>query len=68
MTLCERLKNGQTYDDISNLWIKRKNGTIKGNPIEMVDMDANPLIDMSLFEEGRFYRTMGGARFIVCFP
>ena len=60
LALCERLKNGQTYDDISNLWIKGKNGTIKGNPIEMVDMDANPLIDMSLFEEGRFYRPMGG--------
>jgi radical SAM superfamily enzyme YgiQ (UPF0313 family) len=60
LSLCERLKNGQTYDDISNLWIKGKNGTIKANPIEMVDMDANPLIDMSLFEEGRFYRPMGG--------
>ena len=26
----------------------------------MTDMDANPLIDMSIFEEARFYRPMGG--------
>jgi radical SAM superfamily enzyme YgiQ (UPF0313 family) len=26
----------------------------------MIDMDNNPLIDMSLFEEARFYRPMGG--------
>ncbi len=26
----------------------------------MIDMDNNPLIDMSIFEEARFYRPMGG--------
>jgi radical SAM superfamily enzyme YgiQ (UPF0313 family) len=26
----------------------------------MINMDENPLIDMSIFEEGRFYRPMGG--------
>jgi anaerobic magnesium-protoporphyrin IX monomethyl ester cyclase len=58
--LCERLEKGQTYDDINNLWIKRSDGTTKINPTRMVDMDQNPLIDMSLFEEGRYYRPMGG--------
>ncbi len=58
--LCERLEKGQSYDDISNLWVKRKDGSIKINATKMVDMDANPLIDMSIFEEARFYRPMGG--------
>lgn len=60
VTLCERLGNGQPYDDIPNLWIKRKDGSTKINPTQIVDMDANPLIDMSIFEEARFYRPMGG--------
>ncbi len=59
-TLCFRLQNGQDYDDIPNLWIKKKDGTIKSNPTKMIDMDNNPLIDMSIFEEARFYRPMGG--------
>lgn len=58
--LCERLEKGEPYDDVSNLWIKRKDGIIKVNHTHMVDMDANPLIDMSIFEEARFYRPMGG--------
>ena len=59
-TLCERLQSGQSYEDIPNLWVKRKDGTIKVNNTRMVDMNANPLIDMSIFEEARFYRPMGG--------
>ena len=59
-TLCRRMRTGKRYDDISNLWIKNKDGTIKTNPTMMIDMDANPLIDMSIFEEARFYRPMGG--------
>jgi len=59
-TLCDRLGRGNTYDDIPNLWVKQKDGNIKMNPTQMVDMDVNPLIDMSIFEEARFYRPMGG--------
>lgn len=58
--LCNRLRKSANYDDIPNLWIKQKDGSIRSNPTRMVDMDANPLIDMSIFEEGRFYRPMGG--------
>lgn len=58
--LCERLSQGKSYDDIPNLWIKQEDGSIKKNPLHLVDMDNNPLIDMSLFEEARFYRPMGG--------
>jgi radical SAM superfamily enzyme YgiQ (UPF0313 family) len=59
-TLCERLEKGQNYDDIPNLWIKKKDGSFKINSTKLVDMDANPLIDMTIFEEARFYRPMGG--------
>jgi len=59
LELCSRLEKGQDYYDIPNLWLKTNNG-IKYNPTKMVDMDSNPLIDLSLFEEGRFYRPMGG--------
>jgi anaerobic magnesium-protoporphyrin IX monomethyl ester cyclase len=59
-SLCRRMRTGKRYDDISNLWIKNKDGSIKTNPTMMIDMDANPLIDMSIFEEARFYRPMGG--------
>ncbi len=60
LTLCQRLEKRLPYDDIPNLWTKKADGTIKSNPTKMVDMDANPLIDMTIFEEARFYRPMGG--------
>lgn len=60
LELCNRMEVGRSYDDIPNLWVKQPNGSIKRNPTRMVDMDANPLIDMSIFEEARFYRPMGG--------
>ena len=58
--LCRRLENGKPIDNIMNLWVRKPNGSIAQNPTLMVDMDDNPLIDMSLFEEARFYRPMGG--------
>ena len=58
--LLRRLENKQSYENIPNLWVRKSNGTIVSNPTTMVDMDDNPLIDMSLFEEARFYRPMGG--------
>lgn len=58
--LCHRLENGLKYDDVTNLWVKQRDGTIKKNPLRMVDINKNPLIDMSIFEEARFYRPMGG--------
>tara|TARA_B100000315_G_scaffold212344_1_gene209664 strand:+ start:47 stop:1612 length:1566 start_codon:yes stop_codon:yes gene_type:complete len=58
--LCRRLDKGKEYDDINNLWIRKKDGSIRKNLTRMTDMDKNPLIDMSIFEEARFYRPMGG--------
>lgn len=59
-TLCQRLEMGQTYNNINNLWVKEKDGSITINPTRMTDMNNNPLIDMSIFEDARFYRPMGG--------
>lgn len=58
--LCRRMKAGQSYEDIPNLWVKRDDGSVKINDTKMVDMDKLPRIDMSIFEEARFYRPMGG--------
>ncbi|MBI4567298.1 MAG: radical SAM protein [Planctomycetes bacterium] len=60
VTLCQRLERRQPFDDVPNLWVKGKDGAVRVNPTQMVDMDRNPLIDMSIFEEARFYRPMGG--------
>ena len=58
--LCARLDAGQFYDDVNNLWIRKPDGSIRKNAMQMVDFEKNPLIDLSLFEEARFYRPMGG--------
>ena len=58
--LCRRIDKGQDYFDVANLWVGREDGSISINPTQMIDMDTNPLIDIGLFEEARFYRPMGG--------
>jgi radical SAM superfamily enzyme YgiQ (UPF0313 family) len=58
--LCRRLEQKKSFDDIPGLWIKKKNDEIISNPPKMIDMDENPLIDVSMFEEARFYRPMMG--------
>ena len=58
--LCRKLEKKASYDDVTNLYIKKKNGDIKANRIGMINMDENPLIDVRLFEESRFYRPMSG--------
>ena len=58
--LCKRIKANKTYDDIPNLWVRQKDGDIKQNQLKVVDIEKNPLIDMSIFEEARYYRPMGG--------
>lgn len=58
--LCERMDKKIKYDDIPGLWVKN-NGTIKRNPMGLVvDINQNPLLDLSIFKEGRFYRPMQG--------
>jgi len=61
--LCRKLEKNESYDNVTNLHIKKKNGDIKVNPTGMINMDENPLIDVKLFEESRFYRPMSGKVF-----
>jgi radical SAM superfamily enzyme YgiQ (UPF0313 family) len=58
--LCEQMQKGKEIDNIQNIWIKRQ-GTIKRNPVRALrNLDENPILDFSLFEESRFYRPMQG--------
>jgi anaerobic magnesium-protoporphyrin IX monomethyl ester cyclase len=59
--LCGKIEKGQPYEDVTNLWVKFKDGSIRKNPISNpVDVDEAPILDMSLFEEQRLYRPMAG--------
>ena len=66
--LCKKIENKQPYTDITNCWIKtigpeylKNRNVVQKNPISKpVDINTNPMIDISLFEENRLYRPMGG--------
>jgi anaerobic magnesium-protoporphyrin IX monomethyl ester cyclase len=59
--LCERLDKGNSYSDVTNLWVKQKDGSIIKNSISNpFDIDQTLMIDTGLFEEQRFYRPMAG--------
>jgi len=66
--LCKKIGQGQNYDSVTNLWVKSKDGDIKKNSISRaVDINKNPIIDLSLFDEERLYRPMAG-RVYKMFP
>lgn len=59
--LCKRIEEGRNWNDVTNLWTKQPDGSIKRNPVsEPVDVNAQPMIDVSLFEDNRLYRPMAG--------
>ena len=59
--LSNRLKNNEDFSNITNCWVKKSDKTIKKNSITSpVDINKNPLIDISHFEEKRLYRPMAG--------
>ena len=60
-TLCERIEKGQSFSDVTNLWVKNVSGSITKNSIsDPVDIDAMPTLDISLFDDQRLYRPMAG--------
>ncbi len=60
LELCDRLRTGEDYTDIPNLWFK-KDGQIYKNPISLPrDLALNPPPDFSLFDDRRFYKPMKG--------
>ena len=59
--LCKKIENKEDYSSVTNLWIKSNGSAIKKNTISNpVDINKNPIIDTSLFEENRLYRPMAG--------
>ena len=59
--LCERMENGHSYKDIPGLWVKDKNGKIFKNQMEgAIDINSNPTLDLTIFNDGRLYRPMQG--------
>tara|TARA_B100000686_G_scaffold312748_1_gene357525 strand:- start:1637 stop:3211 length:1575 start_codon:yes stop_codon:yes gene_type:complete len=59
--LCKKIEKKEDYTDVTNLWIKRDGKIVKKNSItKPVDINKNPFIDTSLFEENRLYRPMAG--------
>ena len=61
LELCENLANSKDFSRISNLWVKKSDGsTVKNSPGPAVDINSLPPIDFSIFEDDRFYRPMRG--------
>ena len=59
--LCKKIENNEDYSDVTNLWVKKDGKVIKKNSISKpVNINDNPIIDISLFEENRLYRPMAG--------
>jgi len=58
--LCNRIEKGKPYLDIPGLWIKTKDDLRKNVLGPVVNIDENPLLDFTLFEESRLYRPMQG--------
>ena len=59
--LAEKIKNKEDYSEVTNLWVKKDGKVIKKNSISNpVDINRNPIIDTSLFEDNRLYRPMAG--------
>ena len=59
--LCAKIEKGDRWADVTNLWVKQADGSIKRNPISNpVNINENPMIDVSIFEDARLYRPMAG--------
>ena len=60
--LANCLALGNDYYNVTNLWVRKRNGTIKKNSVtKPVDINQLPAItDLGLFDEKRFYRPLGG--------
>jgi len=68
LDLCKKIEKGESYEDVTNCWVKtigpeylKDRNVIRKNPISKpVDVNENPIIDISLFEKNRLYRPMAG--------
>ena len=59
--LCEKMRKGENYSNVGNIWFKKSDGTIKQNPKTSVqDMSNLPKLDFTIFQEKRIFRPMAG--------
>ncbi len=58
--LCRRMQKTERYDDIGGIWLKRGDSIVKNPMPKPVNIDENPALDFSLFDDSRFYRPMQG--------
>jgi radical SAM superfamily enzyme YgiQ (UPF0313 family) len=61
--LCTKMAKEEDYTDVPNMWFKTKDGLIKNETRELIDIDTLPFMDFSIFEEQRFYRPNRGTIF-----
>ena len=63
LEVAEKVRRGESCENVRNVWFKRSGGTIIKNPMRpLIDINGH-LPDFSLFDEARFYRPMGGRIF-----
>ena len=62
INLTNLIAEGKDYYDVTNLWIRLPDGSIKKNGVtDPVDINTlPPVTDIGLFDKKRFYRPMGG--------
>jgi len=61
LDLCDRIDKGNSWDDVTNLWVKQRDGSVLKNSISNpFDINDTPIIDIDLFEEQRLFRPMAG--------
>jgi anaerobic magnesium-protoporphyrin IX monomethyl ester cyclase len=59
--LCQRIEAGNSWETVTNLWVKKTDGAILKNSVSNpVDINELPVIDIKLFEDARLYRPMAG--------
>ena len=58
--LVRKLRNGDDYSAIDNLYIKKNGQIIKNKIGNLVSLDELPLGDFKIFNGDRFYRAMAG--------
>ncbi len=59
--LSKRILNKEDYSDLTNCWVKKDGKVLRKNLMSKpVNINNNPIIDISLFEENRLFRPMGG--------
>lgn len=64
VTVCEKIRQGQKFDDVPNIWFKDQDGRVIKNTCTKKLVDLNNVVpDFSLYKEDRFLRPWGGKIF-----